>query len=144
MLLIFNYGLILGWTSINQNISLAPIILYFGAIFWTLGYDTVYGLQDISDDEVIGVKSTTIKFKNNLNLFIGGCYFASSMLILFVMASLQINYSFLFLLFFMTSLFYQMKIYSLKNPSACLKAFKLNNISGLFIFLGFLLQTIEI
>ena len=140
----FNWGIIMAWTAITNNISYLPILLYVGAIFWTLGYDTVYGLQDISDDEVIGVKSTTIKFKNNLNLFIGGCYFTSSMLILFVMASLQINYSFLFLLFFMTSLFYQMKIYSLKNSSAYLKAFKLNNISGLFIFLAFLLQTIEI
>ena len=61
----FNYGLILGWTSIENSINFIPIILYFGAIFWTLGYDTVYGYQDITDDEIIGVKSTSIKFKNN-------------------------------------------------------------------------------
>ena len=41
----FNYGLILAWTSINNDISLAPIVFYFGAIFWTLGYDTIYGLS---------------------------------------------------------------------------------------------------
>ena len=60
------------------------------------------------------------------------------------MVNLQINYSFLFLIFFIISLFYQMKIYSFKNSPASLKAFKINNISGLFIFLAFLLQTIEI
>ena len=49
----FNYGLLLGWTSINGEISLIPIILYLGAIFWTLGYDTIYGFQDIEDDEII-------------------------------------------------------------------------------------------
>ena len=38
--------------------------MYFGAIFWTLGYDTIYGFQDIKDDEITGVKSTSIKFKN--------------------------------------------------------------------------------
>ena len=59
----FNYGLILGWTSIKGEIDLAPIIFYFGAIFWTLGYDTIYGYQDIKDDEIIGLKSTSIKFK---------------------------------------------------------------------------------
>ena len=56
----FNYGLLLGWTSIVGEISLNPIILYIGAIFWTLGYDTIYGLQDIEDDEIIGVKSTSL------------------------------------------------------------------------------------
>ena len=59
----FNYGLILGWTAINYEIELIPILFYLGAIFWTLGYDTIYGYQDIKDDEIIGLKSTSIKFK---------------------------------------------------------------------------------
>ena len=49
-------------------------ILYIGAIFWTLGYDTIYGFQDIKDDEIIGIKSTSIKFKNNSNIFLFLCY----------------------------------------------------------------------
>ena len=62
----FNWGIIMAWTAINNNINYLPVVLYFGAIFWTLGYDTIYGLQDVSDDEVIGVKSTAIKFKKIL------------------------------------------------------------------------------
>ena len=46
----FNYGLILAWISISNEISIIPIIFYLGAIFWTLGYDTIYGFQDIKDD----------------------------------------------------------------------------------------------
>ena len=65
----FNYGLILGWTSINNYIDLIPITFYFGAIFWTLGYDTIYGFQDIKDDEIIGLKSTSIKFKSKPYVF---------------------------------------------------------------------------
>ena len=65
----FNYGLILGWTSIKMKLNFIPIIFYFGAIFWTLGYDTIYGYQDITDDEIIGVKSTSIKFKDNPKKF---------------------------------------------------------------------------
>ena len=68
--LTFNWGIIMGWTSLLNGISIEPIVLYTSAIFWTLGYDTIYGLQDIHDDEIIGVKSTSIKFKNNVKIFI--------------------------------------------------------------------------
>ena len=54
----FNYGLILGWTSIFNDIDIVPIIFYIGAIFWTLAYDTIYGFQDIKDDEIIAVSYT--------------------------------------------------------------------------------------
>ena len=65
----FNYGLILGWTSVHAQIDLVAVIFYLGAIFWTLGYDTIYGYQDIKDDEIIGLKSTSIKFKGNAKNF---------------------------------------------------------------------------
>ena len=70
----FNYGLILGWTSVTNEINITPVLMYIGAIFWTLGYDTIYGYQDIKDDEIIGIKSTSIKFKNNPNIFLIICY----------------------------------------------------------------------
>ncbi len=83
----FNYGLILAWISIHESIGLAPILFYFGAIFWTLGYDTIYGYQDIKDDEIIGVKSTSIKFKENpkrvLYLFYFMTFFISCRLRIF-------------------------------------------------------------
>jgi len=84
----FNYGLILAWTSVNNDISLIPILFYFGALFWTLGYDTIYGYQDIKDDEIIGVKSASIKFKNNSKNFLLLCYsifFVSLILVGFLM-----------------------------------------------------------
>jgi len=135
----FNWGIVMAWTSITNEISYLPILLYIGAIFWTLGYDTIYGIQDISDDEVIGVKSTAIKFKNNLNLFVGLSYLISSTLIFLVLLNIKINFSIFFFIFFILSLLYQMKIFQSKNPSDCLRAFKINNISGLFIFLSLFL-----
>ena len=80
----------MAWTAITNNINYLPVLLYIGAIFWTLGYDTIYGVQDISDDEVIGVKSTSIKFKDNLGLFVGICYLISSISIVAVMAILKL------------------------------------------------------
>ena len=119
-------------------------ILYIGAIFWTLGYDTIYGIQDISYYEVIGVKSTSIKFQENLGLFIGGCYLISTILIVIVMMNLKINFTLIFILLFIFSLFYQIKISNTKNPAKCLKAFKLNNLSGFIIFISFLFLSVEV
>ena len=88
----FNYGLLLGWTSIENSINLIPIILYFGAIFWTLGYDTIYGYQDITDDEIIGVKSTSIKFKDNPKKFLFICY--SITILSYIFVGIYMNFNF--------------------------------------------------
>ena len=134
--LTFNWGIIMGWTAMTNNISIEPIILYFSAIFWTLGYDTIYGLQDMKDDEIIGVKSTSIKFKNNVKIFVGTCYSLCVFIILLMAFMLEINkFYLLFSIPFIISFLYQMKIFKLNNPSSCLIAFKNNNLSGFLIFL---------
>ena len=139
----FNWGIIMAWTAMTNNINYLPFLLYFGAIFWTLGYDTIYGLQDASEDEIIGVKSTSIKFKNNLNLFISCCYLISSISVAYVFLNLEKSFFILFLFLFMLSLFYQIKIYNIKNSYSCLKAFKFNNFSGFLLFISFFLISIK-
>ena len=139
----FNWGIIMSWAAIENNISYLPLLLYCGAIFWTLGYDTIYGVQDISDDEVIGVKSREIKFKDNINLFVIVCYLLSLITIIIVMINIKINYSIIFLGIYFLTLLYQIKIFNLRNPSNCLKAFKINNLSGLLVFLGFFILAID-
>jgi len=138
--LTFNWGIIMGWTSLTNNISIEPFLLYLSAIFWTLGYDTIYGLQDIHDDEIIGVKSTSIKFKNNPKVFVGSCYCLCILFILIMFVMMEINKYILFLAVpFITSLLYQIKIFDRENTNSCLAAFKFNNFSGflnfIFIFL---------
>jgi 4-hydroxybenzoate polyprenyltransferase len=137
----FNYGLILGWTAIKEEIDIIPIIFYLGAIFWTLGYDTIYGYQDIKDDEIIGLKSTSIKFKGKAKEFLFTCY--AFLLILFVLGGYYMKfnniYYFLTIAPFLHLFFYQMKIFNPKSAVSCLKAFKSNNILGLIIFLKILL-----
>ena len=87
----FNYGLILGWTAIEGQIDIVPIMFYLGAIFWTLGYDTIYGYQDIKDDEIIGLKSTSIKFKGNEKNFLFVCY--ALLLILFLIGGYYMEFN---------------------------------------------------
>ncbi len=137
----FNYGLILGWTSINNQIEIIPILFYLGAIFWTLGYDTIYGFQDIKDDEIIGVKSTSIKFKKNPNLFLILCYLIFFTILLSI--GILMNFKYLFYLFILISFFHLFfyQIYQFKNniPSVCLKIFKSNNLLGFLIYANLLI-----
>jgi len=132
----FNWGIIMAYAALNNNISSEIIILYLSAIFWTLGYDTIYGSQDMSDDEIIGIKSTSIKFKKNINLFISTVYFISIGLLVYLFKGfLGLNIFSFFLLLFILSLLYQILSIREKNKNF-LKLFKFNNYSGLFLFLG--------
>ena len=134
--LTFNWGIIMGWTSITNSISTEPVILYLAAIFWTLGYDTIYGLQDIHDDKIIGVKSTSIKFKNNVKIFVGTCYSMCVFLILIMFFTMEINkYLLLLIIPFIVSFVYQVKIFKVFNSESCLLAFKNNNLIGSLIFI---------
>ena len=140
----FNYGLILGWTSIQGQLDIVPIIFYFGAIFWTLGYDTIYGYQDIKDDEIIGLKSTSIKFKGNPKIFLTICYL--TLVFALTIGGYLMNFNiiyFLFLLFPLLHLFkFQIKNFKSDNPSVCLRLFKSNNFLGLIIFVNILIGKI--
>jgi len=137
----FNYGLILGWTAIYGQIDIIPIIFYFGAIFWTLGYDTIYGYQDIKDDEIIGLKSTSIKFKDNAKKFLILCYLLliSVLLIIGYMMNFTKYYYYFLLIPFLHLFFYQIRIFNLNKPSNCLIAFKSNNLFGLLVFINILI-----
>ena len=137
----FNYGLILGWTAIKGQIDIIAILFYFGAIFWTLGYDTIYGFQDIKDDEIIGLKSTSIKFKGKEKSFLFICY--ALLIILFLIGGYFMKftniYFFLTIVPFLHLFFFQLKVFKSKNPKSCLRIFKSNNVFGLIIFLNILI-----
>ncbi len=134
----FNYGLILGWTAIYGEINLLPILFYFGAIFWTLGYDTIYGYQDLKDDEIIGLKSTSIKFKNNPIKFLIMCYTVFLFTILMIGLLMDLNKIFylIYLIIFLQMSYFQIKKLNIENKLICLKIFKSNNFLGLLVFLG--------
>ena len=134
--LTFSWGIIMGWTSMVNNISIEPVILYLSAIFWTLGYDTIYGLQDVKDDEIIGVKSTSIKFKDNVKIFVSTCYTLCILFNLILFFVMEINKYLLALLIpIVLTLVYQIKYFKITNSKSCLAAFKFNNFTGLLIFL---------
>ena len=134
----FNYGLVLAWISISNEVSLVALVFYFGAIFWTLGYDTIYGFQDIKDDEIIGVKSTSIKFKNDPKKFLLLCYLVFIISLIFVGINMNFKlFYFIFLIIPTTQLFiFQIKKLNISNTSDCLTKFKSNNLLGLIVLIN--------
>ena len=136
----FNYGLILGWSSIFSEISLIPIVFYIGAIFWTLAYDTIYGFQDVKDDEIIGLKSTSIKFKKIPYLFLTLCYsiFFLSLITIGVLMDLNNSFYIFLLIIFFHLFLYQIKKLNIKDAKDCLQKFKSNNFLGIIILTGIL------
>ena len=137
----FNYGLILAWLSVNNQFIYVPIIFYIGAIFWTLGYDTIYGFQDIKDDEIIGLKSTSIKFKKNPINFLIICY--TTLIIILISLGFIMNFNYLYFLFLslpiLHLIFFQIKKLNIEEPENCLKIFKSNNLLGFLIFTNILI-----
>ena len=134
----FNYGLLLAWISISNEVSLVPLVFYFGAIFWTLGYDTIYGFQDIKDDEIIGVKSTSIKFKNDPKKFLLFCYLVFVVSLIFVGMNMNFKlFYFMFLIIPTAQLFiFQIKNLNISDTNDCLAKFKSNNLLGLIVLIN--------
>ena len=140
----FNYGIIMAWFSINSQFSYIPIIFYFGAIFWTLAYDTIYGFQDIKDDEIIGVKSTSIKFKTNPKLFIFVCYLIFIFFQIITGILMEFNYYYFIGIIIIAChlLIFQTLKLNISNTNICLKTFKSNNFLGLLVFINILINKI--
>ena len=134
----FNYGLVLAWISISNEVSLVALVFYFGAIFWTLGYDTIYGFQDIKDDEIIGVKSTSIKFKNDPKKFLFLCYLVFVVSLIFVGMNMNFKlFYFMFLIIPTAQLFiFQIKNLNISDTNDCLAKFKSNNLLGLIVLIN--------
>ena len=140
----FNWGVLLGWSVFFENITLETIILYMTGVFWTLGYDTIYALQDKVDDSKIKVKSTAIKFGHDLKNFLFFCYISS--IALLVALGFLTGRSFIyFILIAIAALHLAFQVIIIQkiksnNKDKIQKVFNSNNSFGLLIFLIFFLE----
>ena len=132
----FNWGVILGWLAMGNELSLLSVLLYFSAIFWTLGYDTIYGMQDLKDDLKIGVKSTSIKFEKNFKTFLSINYFTSFALLIICLKLLNADVlSYLLAILSGIILIIQIFSHQKNNLDKNFKLFALNNYYGLSVFI---------
>jgi 4-hydroxybenzoate polyprenyltransferase len=72
--LVFSWGALVGWPAVTGGLALAPLLLWLGSVFWVIGYDTLYAIQDIEDDALVGVKSSARRMGANVRLGVAICY----------------------------------------------------------------------
>ena len=131
---VFNFGILLSWLSLNESFITGIILLYLSGIFWTVGYDTIYALQDIVDDKKIGVKSLALLLDKKIYQFL---YLIYTVQILLVISSLLLanNFSEILFLLSIPYLLILRKIYLMRNSKNYLEVFQYNNYFGFLILL---------
>lgn len=141
--LVFNWGALMGWASITGSLSPAPVLLYVGAMLWTLGYDTIYAHQDKEDDALIGVKSSARVLGDKTKPFLIAIYGASVMFCGLAGWVAGTHWMFfLFLFFFAAHLAWQIRKLDISDPVVCLALFKSNRDAGAILFLAFFLGAV--
>lgn len=136
--LAFSWGALMGWAAVEGRLSGPAIALYLGAVAWTIGYDTIYALQDKEDDALIGVKSTALRFGENTRLWIGFFYAMAGSGI--ALAGLNVQARWVFLALIMMAVMHlsqQVTTLDTANPKNCLERFRSNAYFGAIVFAAF-------
>lgn len=135
----FNFGVLIGWAALTNEMSFAATLLYAGAFFWTLGYDTIYAHQDRDDDQMAGIKSTALLFGERSKKWVGGFYAASwSLIALAAFIGGAGTLSLGLLVLPGVHLLLQVLLWKIDSPASALRWFKSNRDCGLLFLLAFL------
>ena len=141
--LTFNWGALMGWSAVYGSLSTAPIALYIGGVFWTLGYDTIYAHQDREDDALIGVKSSALRLGRRTRPWLAAFYAAA--LILYALAARAAGFgpaAFVGLAGAGWHFAWQIRNLDIDDAENCLHIFRSNRELGLIVFASFVAASI--
>lgn len=133
--LAFSWGALLGYAAVLGHLEWAAVVLFAGAVAWTIGYDTIYAHQDREDDALLGLKSTAIKFGRATKIWLSGFYALAWVAI--TAAGLLAGAEIVFLLGMGAAgahLFWQVATLDIDDPDNCLRRFRSNRDFGLIVF----------
>lgn len=139
--LAFSWGALVGWSALSGGLAAAPVVLYGGSVLWTIGYDTIYALQDKEDDSLIGVRSTARLFGRRSREGIMAFYVAAFALLAFafalagagILAFAGLGFGLLHAIWLIVTL-------EPDDPQNCLARFRANSTTGWIIFAGLVLD----
>lgn len=141
--LAFSWGALMGWAAHTGSLGLSPVLLCFCGVFWTIGYDTIYALQDIDDDEIAGVKSSALYFGRHVRFAIGICYSIAVVLLFASLFAAQASMlSYFGAVGFATHLCWQIFRMNRHDGELALKLFRSNRDAALILFAGLFLDAL--
>ncbi|GGC23887.1 4-hydroxybenzoate octaprenyltransferase [Asaia siamensis] len=136
----FGFGAPMGYAASAGHVDWVCALLYAGTIIWQLGFDTIYGFQDMDDDARIGVRSTSRLWASKARGFIASCYGGAIVLFAAAMAFGHLHWSaWPVAAFASLILLTQITRLDIHNPALCLKLFRQNVPFGLVLALAFIL-----
>ena len=139
--LAFNWGALMGWAAWFGSLSLAPVLLYVGGILWTIGYDTIYALQDKEDDAIIGVRSTARLFGDRAREIVGLLYAGAVLFWVGAFWAAGIGWiAYLGLALVAAHFAWQVIAVRLDDEGLALRLFKSNRTAGLVLFAALVLD----
>jgi 4-hydroxybenzoate polyprenyltransferase len=139
--LAFSWGALIGWSATFASLALAPALLYLSAFAWTIGYDTIYAMQDARDDAIVGIRSTARLFGENTRLGVGLFYAAAALLAL--IAILLVGGGPIALIGWLAyagHLAWQVSQVEGADAATALRLFRSNRDAGFLLFAGIALQ----
>jgi 4-hydroxybenzoate polyprenyltransferase len=141
--LAFAWGGLMGWAAAFGSLSLAPVLLYLSAVAWTVGYDTIYALQDIEDDEAVGIRSSARLFGPQVRLAVAVCYGMALALLAASLALVKAGpLAFAGTALFAAHLAWQVRTLDPRDGSLALRLFRSNRDAGLILFAGLSLDAL--
>lgn len=141
--LAFSWGGLMGWAAQFGSLSVSPVLLYLGAIAWTIGYDTIYAHQDREDDTAVGIGSTALLFGDKTHGWLIALYGAALVCILLAFITAGVGpAAYIGVAIAAFLLFRQVWVLDIDNVEQCLALFKSNNRVGFLIFAGLLLPLV--
>jgi 4-hydroxybenzoate polyprenyltransferase len=132
--LAFNWGALLGWTAVLGRLDWPAVVLYVGAVAWTVGYDTIYAHQDRDEDSVLGLKSTALRFGRSTRTWLAAFYAFAWLAI--TAAGVMAHAGTAFLLGMIAAgahLAWQVVTLDIDDPESCLERFRSNRDFGALV-----------
>jgi 4-hydroxybenzoate polyprenyltransferase len=137
--LVFSWGALVGWPAVTEEIAAPALLLYAGSIFWVIGYDTLYAIQDMEDDALVGVRSSARRLGARAPAAVG--LFYALALLLWGAAIWIVRPQLLALAALLPAALHltnQALRADPEDPQGALKLFRSNRVCGLLVFLGML------
>ena len=135
--LTFNWGVLMGWSAVTGQVALPALLLYAGAIAWTIGYDTIYAQQDKEDDALIGVHSTARLFGTESRRWIAFFYVLALVGFAAAGAAAALSWPYwLALAGVGLQLAWQVRALNIEDPADCLSRFRSNRWTGWILLAG--------